>query len=316
MEIFDHIQKENTGLPYFEPPRPYSLIRNCSILFGIVLLGIGIASIFTVIIALLNGYDIHEAANVLSGYDDDVNANFIRSVLGTNQFFTFMVPGFLTAYILYKRDWIKNLFLSVSPLTKNWGLGILILLVSAPLVQYSYFLNQLIPLPQYMLDQEEAAKELLSSVMTYSASYEIIFNFLLIAVLPGIGEELIFRGILQKNLEWATKNPHVAVWLSAIIFSTIHFQFAGFIPRILLGAILGYMFYYTQNLWVPIIAHIFNNGVQVLADFFFKEEISSLDIENVESVPWYAGLISLVLVIALIVYLKKINNDRFAWPTL
>jgi len=224
MELPDNHEYTDRVLPIHEAPQPFSFGRNFFILVGNVLLGVFLAALFSAVAAVTQGYNINELANVLSGFDENTNANFVRVILGINQFFTFLVPGFITAIIIYKKDWLWNLFLSISPSTKNWGLGIVILLCSAPLVQYSYFLNQQIPLPQYMLEQEEAAKELLSSIMTYNASYELFINLLLIAVLPGIGEEIVFRGILQKNLEWLTKNAHAAIWLSAILFSTIHFQ--------------------------------------------------------------------------------------------
>ena len=314
MEILDHQPSAERLLPIHEPPQPFSFGINFFVLIGNVLLGILLATLFSAVIAVLFGYNMNEMANALSGHDDTAGTGFIRSILGVNQFFTFLVPGFLTGYIIYKQDWLRNLFLKIGPSAKNWGLGIVILLCAAPLVQYSYFLNQQIPLPQSMLDQEEAAKQLLSTIMTYEAPHELLINILLIAILPGIGEEIVFRGIFQKNLEWELKNAHYAIWVSASVFSLIHFQFAGFIPRMLLGAVLGYLFYYSQNLWVPIIAHIFNNGVQVLADYFYKEEISSVDIENMDTMPWYAGLISLILVIALLAVMKKSNHDKLHKP--
>ena len=314
MDILDHQPSEERILPVHEPPEPFSFWRNFLVLVGNVLLGVFLAALFSAVIAVLYGYNINELANALSGHDETAGTGFIRSILGVNQFFTFLVPGFLTAYIIYKQDWLRNLFLKIGPSAKNWGLGIVILLCAAPLVQYSYYLNQQIPLPQSMLDQEEAAKQLLSTIMTYEAPYELLINIFLIAILPGIGEEIVFRGILQKNLEWLTKNAHAAIWISAVLFSLIHFQFAGFIPRMLLGAVLGYLFYYTQNLWVPIIAHIFNNGIQVMADYFFKEEISTVDIENIDTFPWYAGLASLILVIILLAVLKKSNYDKLHKP--
>jgi len=314
MEILDNQTSPENLLPIHEPPQPFSFGKNFLVLIGNVLLGVLLAALFSAVVAVPYGYNINELANALSGHDDEAGTDFIRSILGVNQFFTFLVPGFLTAYIIYEQDWLWNLFLKIGPSAKNWGLGVVILLCAAPLVQYSYFLNQQIPLPQSMLDQEEAAKQLLSTIMTYEAPHELIINIILIAILPGIGEEVVFRGIFQKNLEWATKNAHAAVWISAIVFSLIHFQFAGFIPRMILGAVLGYLFYYPQNLWVPIIAHIFNNGIEVLADFFYKEQISSVDIENMDAMPWYAALISLILVIALLMVMKNNNYEKLHKP--
>lgn len=310
MDIKDSLLDSDHQPGFDQAPIGFNFFINFLILVGIVFLGALLAALSSLVVAVLWGYDFTDLQDLLGGFDTEADPSLLRLILGLNQAFTFLLPGLLTAYIIYKRDWIRNLFLHISPSTMNWGLGILILLCSMPLVQYTYFLNQLIPLPESWLAQEESTEAILKMVMTYNAPYEIIFNLVLIAVLPALGEEIVFRGIFQKNMQWAVKNPHVAVWVAAIFFSAIHFQFAGFIPRMLLGAILGYLFYFTQNLWVPIIAHFFNNGVQVLVDFFYKEDISSLDIESIESVPWYAGLLSLIIVVALMVYLRKININK------
>jgi len=309
METLDNFEEPiiETGLD--QAPNPFSFGRNFFILLGNVLLGMFMAALFSAVVALLWGYDLQELASVIAGYEPDADVNMIRSILGVNQLFTFLLPGLLAAFILYKKDWIRRLYLSMSPSTKNWGLGILILFCSLPLVQFTYWLNQQIPLPDSWLEQEESTALILKMIMTYNSPYELIINLLLIAVLPALGEEIIFRGLLQKNLEWVTKNAHIAIWVSAFLFSFIHMQFAGFIPRLILGAVLGYLFYFTQNLWVPIIAHLFNNGVQVIADYFYKEEMSTLDVENLDAIPGYAGLISLILVLGLFYLLKKINPN-------
>ncbi len=308
MDIKDSVLDSNQQRKFDQEPHGFSIIKNFLILIGNVLLGAFLAALFSLVVAVMWGYDFASLSDLLSGHDAEADPACLRWILGLNQAFTFLLPGMLTAFIVYKRDWIKDLFLNRSPSTQNWGLATVILFCALPLVQYTYFLNQQIPLPESWLAQEESTEAILKIVMTYTAGYQIIFNLFLIAVLPALGEEIVFRGIIQKNIQWASNSPHLAIWVAAFIFSFIHFQFAGFIPRFILGAILGYLFYFTQNLWVPIIAHFFNNASQVLLDFFFKEEMSSLDIESIDSVPWYAGLISLVLVIFLFGMLKKMNS--------
>jgi membrane protease YdiL (CAAX protease family) len=308
--VIDSDQQPIIDPGFDQAPEGFNFFKNFFILLGNVFLGAILAALFSLVVAVLWGYGITDLQDLLGGFDTEADPNLMRLILGLNQALTFLLPGLLTAYIVYKRDWVKHLFLNISPATKNWGLGILILLCAMPLVQYTFFLNKLIPLPESWLAQEESAEAMLKMIMTYNAPYELFFNIILIAVLPALGEEIVFRGIFQKNLQWILKNPHVAVWVAAFFFSFIHFQFAGFIPRMLLGAVLGYLFYYTQNLWVPIIAHFFNNGLQVLMDFFYKEEMSSMDIESIESVPWYAALISLIIVCVLIAYLRKVNIHK------
>jgi len=125
---------------------------------------------------------------------------------------------------------------------------------------------------------------------------ELIFNVFLIGIIPGIGEELIFRGLIQRNIRKIIENPIAAIWITAVIFSAFHFQFQGFIPRLLLGALLGYLYYWTNNLWVPIIAHAFNNGIQVIMQYLYSEEISSVNIDDMESVPAWVALVSVGII--------------------
>ncbi|MEM1122064.1 MAG: CPBP family intramembrane glutamic endopeptidase, partial [Bacteroidota bacterium] len=102
---------------------------------------------------------------------------------------------------------------------------------------------------------------------------------------------LLFRGIIQQNLEKRSQNPHLAIWITALIFSFIHFQFQGFFPRVLLGTLLGYLFVWTRNLWIPIIAHFVYNSGQVLLQYGYQQGFLELDLDKVESVPiWLVGI--------------------------
>jgi membrane protease YdiL (CAAX protease family) len=132
----------------------------------------------------------------------------------------------------------------------------------------------------------------------------LLVNIGLIAIVPAVGEELFFRGIIQQVLQTNLKS-HAAVWITAIIFSTIHFQFFGFIPRVLMGAFLGYLLVWTKNMWVPIIAHFANNAVAVLF-YYFKGEGNTFDIENIgKSDTYLIGIVSLIAVLLLIYLFRK-----------
>jgi membrane protease YdiL (CAAX protease family) len=120
-----------------------------------------------------------------------------------------------------------------------------------------------------MQNMEESNKALTERLLTTDSSLILLYNILVIAVAAGIAEEFFFRGCLQQMFKKIFNNGNLAVCLTAVIFSAIHFQFYGFIPRLILGMILGYMFLWSRNLWVSSIAHIINNMVAILIFHFY-----------------------------------------------
>ena len=137
-----------------------------------------------------------------------------------------------------------------------------------------------------------------------------VLAFLIIAIVPGIGEELVFRGFLQKYFLKAYKNPHIAIWASAIMFSAIHLQFYGFVPRMLLGALFGYLYHWTGNLIIPIVAHVANNGFMLVLMYLYQLnyfESDFLDVENAASVPLSTLIFSGIVSFGLIYYFRKLN---------
>ena len=146
-----------------------------------------------------------------------------------------------------------------------------------------------------MRSLEAEANETLISLIRMDSLSEWIINILLIAILPALGEELVFRGVIQQYGYRFFKNPHWSVWLSAVLFSAIHMQFEGFVPRFLLGLLLGYLFLWTKNLWYPIFVHFINNALMVTLAFFIPEEELNLDALGPEEIPLYAVLGSVLL---------------------
>jgi membrane protease YdiL (CAAX protease family) len=120
------------------------------------------------------------------------------------------------------------------------------------------------------------------------------------AVLPAIGEELAFRGIVQNELHRWWKNPHVAIWVAAIIFGVIHMQFYGVVPRIMLGVLFGYLYWWSGNIWVPIIGHFINNGFMVLMMFLAQRRAVNINVESTEPESLTLSLLSLVLTAVLL----------------
>ncbi len=162
---------------------------------------------------------------------------------------------------------------------RGFLLAVMVYVLSYAFVAFLTRWNQGITLPesmhgieQYMRAMEDSAMETTDRLLSGQTIGTFLLNFLIMAVLAAVAEELFFRGALQQFIEEWAGNGHVAVWVSAFIFSALHMQFYGFFPRLALGVLLGYLFFYTRNLWVPIIMHLFNNGVIVVVYFLRKED--------------------------------------------
>jgi membrane protease YdiL (CAAX protease family) len=163
-------------------------------------------------------------------------------------------------------------------------------------------------------EREDLAAELTEFLTKFNSVTELIIAMIVIAIIPAFGEEIVFRGIIQKQLHRATSNIHISIWFAAFLFSAIHFQFFGFVPRMLLGALFGYLYYWSGNLWLPVLAHFVNNGFSVLAMYFYQKGTMDFDLEKTESVPMQMVIISGVLTAALLYYFFKYFENRKPIP--
>lgn len=140
-----------------------------------------------------------------------------------------------------------------------------------------------------MEDQNAYLTEKLTEIDHFG---QFIFAFIVIALIPAFCEEFVFRGVLQTKFWQLFKNPHIAIWLSAFIFSAIHFQFFGFLPRVVLGALFGYLFYFSGNLWLAIIAHLFNNTLTLIMVYGLQLSGDKIAMEEVEKPEWWIILLA------------------------
>ena len=190
------------------------------------------------------------------------------------------------------------------------------MLVNSPFIEW----NATLTFPDFMKGFEEWARaredyagEVTTFLTTFGSSTELFLAMFVIAVLPAIGEELVFRGLLQPQLHKHTGNIHLAIWISAFLFSAMHMQFFGFVPRLLLGALFGYLYYWSGNLWMAVLAHFVNNGFSVLMLYFYQQGISQLDMNSTESAPWtvVAGA-TIVTFILLYLFKKQVSTTASA----
>ena len=154
--------------------------------------------------------------------------------------------------------------------------------------------------------EKDTAKQM-EALLKVNKPVDILVNLVIIAVLPAICEELCFRGALQRIMIHCTKNPWVGIIVTSVLFSALHLQFQGFLPRMFLGIVLGALYWYSGSLWTSILAHFVNNGVQVVAVSFAPQYVT----ENPE-MPVLAGLVSAIIVFIILWIYGRLSTVTYA----
>lgn len=288
---------ENTGnTPPSAAFQPQELrVRNVFfILLLFLLLGILLTGVITQLLANVAGWN----ESVLTG---NVTADSpaediwkVRFLAALNQLLVIMMPGLLTLFSLRKQIF-KSTGMQEAPGWNNVLWACALMIISSPLVLYIFEWNKMIPMPESMKAMADQANETIKAIMNMTTTNELIVNFLLIAVIPAFGEELLFRGLIQRQLmrRWS---PWIAIIVTGALFSLFHFQMDGFIPRWILGIVLGWLYWQTGNFWVVVAAHLFNNGIQVIAQYFYAKQMTNIDLEQDIHIPFYVALISTTLI--------------------
>lgn len=160
-------------------------------------------------------------------------------------------------------------------------------------------------LEQWMQQKEGALKELTEYLTSFDTLPQLFVGFIVIALIPAIGEELLFRGLIQPRMYRLTRNVHAAIWITGFIFSAIHMQFYGLIPRMLLGVLLGYLYVWSGNLWYPIIGHFTNNGFTLLMIYLHNRKAIDIDIESTSSVPVGTAIVAALVTASILFVLKR-----------
>ena len=224
---------------------------------------------------------------------------------------TFLLPPILCAWLWDEEHkpfrWLR---MDVPVQWQNILLAVVIMVCAVPGINLLADLNSRVELPkslefieQILKSQEEAAAALTERFLQADNIGGLLLNIGLMALLPAFSEELSFRGTLQQIIskdqsgkEQSTK-VHLAIWITAFIFSAIHMQFYGFVPRMLLGAMFGYVFVWSGSLWVPITMHFVNNGLAVLVYYLMGESENTKNIADTLGAgdTWYLGVFSILI---------------------
>ncbi len=275
-------------------------------LFLLLFIGVITAGIFTRLLWMIPG--LGDAGETVSIYVSSA----LQSV------FAIALPAYLAVALTDVRPFRYLKIGNNGRMMRKIVFAVLIFCVSYLFASFLAQWNSSMELPESMSDMEQmmrsmedAAMETTELLLSGSTPGALILNLVIVAGLAAASEELFFRGALQQFLQEKFRNGHAAVWLTALIFSMVHFQFYGFLPRLVLGALLGYLFFYTQNLWIPVIFHFINNATVIVLHYFWgdSEWFSRLDEMPVTFPYLIAAIVSALLTLLLFwIYVKR--NQR------
>jgi len=234
--------------------------------------------------------------------------------------------GAVIAQFLFSKSPFRVLGLTMAPEKNNVMLTIGFMLIALPFVTWLGYINSFLDFPEalqwledWMQSTEETNQRTVKKFLQMDSFGDLALNLVVIAFVTAIGEELVFRGVLQQLIIPLFKNYHIGIWVSAAIFSAFHMQFYGFLPRMFLGMLFGYTFYWTKNLYLPILAHFINNGFAVVATYIYGFDTLDREIESAaegDEYSWVVAIMSLVITVGIAVLIQKTNGHKKALQNL
>jgi membrane protease YdiL (CAAX protease family) len=268
------------------------------------------------LLGILVGIDINALRTVAGGGEAaPIAVKYLQAVQHISLFivpvlvWSFLNEGTVTGYTGMNRF----------PRTDHIILVIFLSMAIIPVNSYTGYLNSQVSLPywlrgveEWIITREKTAMHLISELMRSDNLAGLIINLVIIAFLPAVGEELFFRGMIQKIFVRLIRSSHFAVILTAFIFSFIHFQFYGFIPRLILGLVYGYLFLWSGSVWLPAIAHFINNAIPVILSYFYGWEVVVETTTEVSVEKTVIPFVSIILVVFLMFFFKNSLKENFS----
>lgn len=246
------------------------------------------------------------------------NATALRwsQTLGT--LFMFLAPVLLYARLCHVKP-MKHLGFRNTINWKQAALGMLIMLASLPGVDLLQELTKMLPWSKETLQKFDAAEDTYFKTVAVIARMNNVWDYIIsvfvIALVPAVVEEVLFRGGIQNLLSRWFKMPILAIVITAILFSAVHGSYLGFLSRFALGFVLGWMYYRTGNIWINIIAHFFNNAAAVTQLYIMSKPGKQIDASLMDThAPWWLGVASTVILVGLFIAFDKVSNKDIDRP--
>lgn len=250
----------------------------------------------------------------LGSLDSQEIINAVKFIQIFGSIGTFIFSGLLLSF-LYTGDWLGYYNTRPFPAAAPIIILFAIVITGLPFVNYLTELNNQMTIPFEKLEDllrslEEQTESMMMKLIEVDNVGGLLVNLVMIAVIPAIGEELLFRGLIQRHLSESFKNVHIAIIVTAVIFSLVHMQIYSFLPRFFLGIVLGYMLFIGRSIWYPIIAHFINNALGVIFYYLAHKEKAGDTLEEIgtsDSMPMMA-LFSLIAVIGFMMILAWMSR--------
>lgn len=295
-------------------PEGAKFVVSLAVMVGFMAMGIVISAVLAMPFFGLSA--ITELGNEASD-----NVALLKFFQAFQSVFLFILPPIVLAKLFGERPAVYLKLNEKTRIITGW-LGVLLIIALLPVINYTQQINSQLSLPevfsgleQWMRATEESVSRLTEKFLSTTSLGGLLVNILIIAIIPAIGEELTFRGLFQNIFTRWLKNYHAGIWLSAILFSFFHFQFFGFLPRLLLGVAFGYVVAWTGNLTYAILMHFANNFLGVLVYFLVHRNIISVNLDDIGVAGNEAGLyLWSSLVISAIILYAIYRNHLSATP--
>ncbi|MGM0529502.1 MAG: CPBP family intramembrane glutamic endopeptidase [Bacteroidota bacterium] len=237
--------------------------------------------------------------------------NYFKYLQTLQHLSIFLLPSLLIAYLM-RGDVYSYLGLNKKPGLTVSLLCMLLIIFMIPLNSFLAWLNEGLDFPawlegleRWMETKELQAERITQILMEAVTTGDLLLNVLVIAVIPAIGEEFIYRGVLQNIFKRWLKSGHLAVILTALLFSATHLQFYGFIPRFILGLAFGYIYLWSMNIWLPVMAHLLNNLIPVILSYFYGWENINKTVDEFSSKDGLMTIIPAIGAVFIMIYIRE-----------
>ncbi len=297
--------------PYYQMPYPLQFLLMILLAVGGLFIGGLICGVIIVIVYGTSGFS---AMMEMSSNMSASTLNSLKFMQMGSSVFGFFIPAIFFANVLVRQP---KTYLKVN---RHFPLILLLLvffimLVSSPLMEMLINFNQKMVLPHFlkglekwMRNMEDTAGQQTEILLQMKLPLSFLVNLLMIAILPAIAEEFIFRGCFQQIFTGWTRSIHWGVWLSAALFSFIHFQFFGFLPRMLLGVFFGYFAAWSGSIWPGVLGHFLNNGTALVVSYLYQLKMIKVNPDEQQMFDWKSYIFSIVLTLILFLSYKKITQ--------